>query len=541
MSLTAYDPAAQGPAAPQYTLAGRLSGKARDSVPRAFQVAVVVYVLLTGELTTAIQAALFGLVGGGGVAFTAAFMLALAVDAARLAPLFVLARHPLGILHPLVVVMIVWPILREMPVVVDQLGGFTGLLLGAPVHAPFFRGLGWGPAPGVWWSIAYYNALELLSLVAIYCGFAFLGSRPARATTTSTRSFDPLHVRRIAIFLVILCLLILSGFLYYRGGIVQHLADLSRGRFVALAGLGPMVALVDIGTVALIIWIAARPQDAKSPLFICALLAVAGAQFMSNGSRSSVLNLFIMVALTWSFRLRKVPWRLALMALPAFILALGLLNIVRNAGWQGQTAGQAIGATDTAAVLERVQTEAEVRRSIDGSVPVVMDGQRVMGGPMFGQTYVAALFGLVPRSIWPEKPRGPGSLYAQHFLGAERDGTGVPIGATAEAHWNFGVLGVAVLSLLYGLLIKRMTEFYFRKSSNPFVLALFIIFASTFQMITESIVLFIQQLILLGGAYLLTRFTSLGAKAPEVLSAAEVRRMQSIDGLVARPPRLAGE
>src|SRR5687768_2451050 len=119
MSLTTYDAASQPAAAPRYTLSGRLSGKARDSVPRAFQVAIVAYVLLTGELTTAIQAALFGLVGGGGVAFTAAFILALAVDAARLAPLFVLARHPLGILHPLVVVMIVWPILREVPVVVD--------------------------------------------------------------------------------------------------------------------------------------------------------------------------------------------------------------------------------------------------------------------------------------------------------------------------------------------------------------------------------------------------------------------------------------
>ena len=76
------------------------SDGATRSVPRVFQNVLVAYVLLTGELVKGVQAALFGLQGGGQAAFTAAVLLAIAIDIVRVAPLFLYARHPLGILHP---------------------------------------------------------------------------------------------------------------------------------------------------------------------------------------------------------------------------------------------------------------------------------------------------------------------------------------------------------------------------------------------------------------------------------------------------------
>src|SRR4051812_36439673 len=85
------------------------------SVPRVFQIVLIVYVLLTGELVRGAQAALFGLQGGGDAAFTAAVLLAIALDIARIGPVFLYARHPLGILHPLILTTVLWPLLVAMP------------------------------------------------------------------------------------------------------------------------------------------------------------------------------------------------------------------------------------------------------------------------------------------------------------------------------------------------------------------------------------------------------------------------------------------
>src|SRR4051812_29708119 len=87
------------------------SGPANTSVPRVFQVALIFYVLLTGELVRGAQAALFGLQGGGDAAFTTAVLLAIVLDIARIAPVFLYARHPLGILHPLILTTVLWPLL----------------------------------------------------------------------------------------------------------------------------------------------------------------------------------------------------------------------------------------------------------------------------------------------------------------------------------------------------------------------------------------------------------------------------------------------
>src|SRR5688572_11107617 len=112
------------------------------SVPRVFLGVLVAYILLTGELVRGIQAVLFGLQGGGDAAFTAATLIAIATDVARIAPLLIFARHPLGILHPLILAAVLWPLLVAMPGKIQELGGVSGLFLGEPISPAFYAGLG---------------------------------------------------------------------------------------------------------------------------------------------------------------------------------------------------------------------------------------------------------------------------------------------------------------------------------------------------------------------------------------------------------------
>ena len=78
------------------------------SVPRVFQLFVLLFILGTGSLPQTLQALVFGLAGSG-ESFAAALLTGLLVDLLRVAPLIVLSRHPSGILHPLIIAVVIWP------------------------------------------------------------------------------------------------------------------------------------------------------------------------------------------------------------------------------------------------------------------------------------------------------------------------------------------------------------------------------------------------------------------------------------------------
>ena len=479
----------------------RRAAVAPPSVPRVFQFVLVAYVLLTGEMVRGIQAVLFGLQGGGDAAFTAATLLAIATDIARIAPLLYFARHPLGILHPLILTAVLWPLLVAMPRTIEELGGLGGLLLGEQIGPPFYSGLGWLPGPEIWRAVAWSNLCELMALLSIYMGYALVHDRRitarAGAAPGTKTEFDGKRIRMLAIFLIGISIAVLLVLISMRGGLALHLADMARGRFRSLGGLGPLVAAVDLGLVALIVWVAARPEDVRRPLLPILMVGIAVAQFISNGARSAAFATIMMVGLTWALRTRRIPWRLTLILVPLFFLSFGAMNIIRNSGLVGQTATEAIQTAETGDVLSRVQEEIDLRRSLKSTVPVIWEGHDLMGGPLWGSTYGAAIVAFVPRWIWQEKPRGPGSIYAQSFLGEVREGMAVPVNPTAEQYWNFGILGVILISVLYGGLIHHAHNFYIRRPDNPFVVAGFVLFVTTFHPSTDDLVLFQQQFALL--------------------------------------------
>lgn len=488
------------------------------SVPRVFQAALVGYVLITGELIKGVQAALFGIQGGGEAVFTAAVLLAIAIDIVRVAPVFFYARHPLGILHPLILTTVLWPLLVAMPGMIEEFFGLGGLLLGESISPPFYEALGWLPGPQIWGAVAWANLCELVALLSIYAGYALARDRdvaaPAAPGPGRRREFDGKRIRMLAIVLVGLSVGALLALIMLRGGLSLHLGDMARGRFRSMAGLGPLVAAVDLGLVALAAWVAARPGDVRQPLFILLMIGEAAAQFISNGARSAAFAVFMLVGLTWALRMRRIPWRLALFMIPLFFLAFGALNIIRTSGFVGQTAAQAIQGASTGQVLSRVQEEIDLRQSLQSTVPVISQGHELMGGPLWGRSYGAAVFAFVPRWFWPDKPRGPGSLYAQNFLGEVREGLAVPVSPTAEEYWNFGFLGVILISALYGALIRYAHNYYITRQDSPFAVTAFVLFVTTFRLSTDDLVLFQQQAVLLLLVYLLALLFATKSRRP---------------------------
>lgn len=480
---------------PQAFIAG---SPERPAVPRIFQVVVMILILATGTVPEILQAAINGVRASDG-AVALELVLGLAHDLLRILPLILLWHNPMGVLHPVNIAVVLWPLLTSLPNVMNSFGGYGGLLSGRPLAPPYFSATAWYEADQMWREVAYYTALQILAQLCLYFGL-FSASRQTPRPLRLSPEVDTVRLRSILVGVVIFNVLAVTAFIQSRGGLIEHIMELAYGRFRALEGLGPLIAFFDIGFLAMLLWICTRPQDARSPLFIIMLLLVAAQQFLVAGSRSAALVVLVLVGLGWAMAARRVPWRLGLVVLPLAFMSLGLLNIIRTAGVTNTTAIDAARGVDMQGILTRSQDEFEVRQSLNGAVPVISDAVRTTG-LMLGYTYTGAVFAMVPRAVWQDKPRGPGSLYAQYFLGEMVEGTAVPIGPVAEAYWNFHIPGVIIIFCLYGVILRWACSLYERGRGNGLVTAGFVVFATQFGVSTDQLVA-LQQMALTGAILL---------------------------------------
>ena len=456
------------------------------------QWALIVLVLLTGPLIPAFHGMVNGVAQGAATPFAIWFASALCVSALQLGPMLTMSNNREGLLHPLVIAALLWPMIIQLATIVETvfgaLEGFDKGLLRATQYAALSEYTQYD----VWLAEAKFNVVICLSLACLYFGY-FLANNRLSDRQDMQRVLR--YTEQFRLLVLTICGLVLVGlavFLSFQGGILSHLASLSEGRARALEGLGPVVVAFDLGVVAVMLWLAWRPKAAANPLFIATLLAMVLVQFISNGSRSSALLAVASVALTWALVTRRLPQRIAVIAVPIGLFLLFALAIVRSSGSYGQTAFEALSQMEVSAVTERMSTEIAGRKYLSGAVPIVAESER-FGGPLWGETYLAAIFAWVPRPVWPDKPRGAGSQFTQTAYNTDRDGFAVPIPATAESYWNFGFIGVGLLHLLHGFLLARAYVFWKRWSLDPFVTTGFVLFVTQFSFATDSIVPWMQK------------------------------------------------
>lgn len=484
-----------------------------EVVPGTFQIALAFYVLLTGVLPTIIQAGAFGIEQGASYEFVIAMISGLIRDLLLVSVLVILSKHPLGILHPLALAVVVWPALTSMPSVIGDFGGWAGLLAGVPVDTPSFNGLPGRSASVLWLAVTKYNAVQIAALLSTFVGFGMFVGRPL-AAPAPRRLYQPGRVRKIMIGLIAVSVIALLFFVLKRGGLNAHLTSLGAGRFRELSDDGPVIVATHLSAVAIFVWIAAMPRDIRSPLFLSALALVTAAQFISNGSRGSALSVPLIVALIWAVRSQKIPWKMALLLVPMMFLSIGLLGAVRTSSWNRSTADQTLANTGWSESMSLAQKEVADRRAASASVPVVEHGLSVRNGMLLGQSYFVVVTAFIPRTVWKDKPRAVGSLYAQTFLGAPKGGISIPVSAEAEMYWNFGLLGVLLLSAVYGGLIRWAYNYYWRGHTSPFAVVLYVLFITSFQFSSDRLVTLEQQLFLLFLCYFATSF--FGSSVPEL-------------------------
>jgi len=474
--------------------------------------AAICYYLLVGGPVLLLQAAVNGTSFTSYGPFVLYVLALLAKDLMRLLPLIVFRDSRYGLLHPLILILSIWPIIAELPLLESNLQPLLGLLFGAPLAMPEFVGSEFRTESQVFFVLAELEILEalgLLTVVAVYSAcarhFHAKAVEPAPAPV-----YAPERLKLLLLAAVIVSAVIVFAFVQSRGGVTAHLASLALGRARALQGAGAITVVAKLGLLAMVVWVCYSPATVRQPWFIAALLLTAATVFITAGSRGEFMLSIISAGLAWTIRTGRFPVKVAAISLPILLSLYGLLFLLRATTLADERSGgtlyDRLTNLEYADVYSAGSSEANLRVSVRGGPSVMLEGYNLTDGPLWGSSYAAMATWFIPRRVWPDKPRGVGSLYAQLFLGETREGTSIPIGVVAEAYWNFWIPGVFIVYALFGFTIFWAHHFFLRFGANPFVATAYVRFITDFAFTADHIVPYLHALTVLLLLWLVAKF-----------------------------------
>jgi hypothetical protein len=121
-----------------------------------------------------------------------------------------------------------------------------------------------------------------------------------------------------------------------------------------------------------------------------------------------------------------------------------------------------------------------------------------------GRSYAAVLTLPIPRALWPEKPSMIGGQTGAIFFNS---GAGIPPGPIGEPYWNFGIPGVAIVFLCFGIFYRWITEVFQTYAHYPAAIILYVV--TLLRCSEPSTPTIVAWLIVLVLAFLFLRLASL--------------------------------
>jgi len=369
---------------------------------------------------------------------------------------FVLSRFQPAIFHPLVFY-VVW-------------FGIQGLLRGKaalPITGlEYHRGLiELGPTDlnGV---VALSFFLDAVALLSLYAGYV---SGPRFRTP----SFELPNTRWLALkslcwvgmaSLGLLALATIGGGLdevLMQRGIAsdQRIATQVGGHWSYLAGVGVVVPIA---------WLACDRKAVRSALYWAVVIVAIAIKFAATGSRGGTIQPLIMIGAVYVLQHQRIPYRALLVGTVLSVVMVGGLGEYRSATAQANAFHEVQVDTGGLEWLELGVEEAQTVASANSGELAVLGSVPDPVPYLYGESYLSIPFVFIPSALWGEKPDAAGKLNATRIYGDPL--ISIPPGPVGEAYWNFSYVGVVVVFVLYGTVLKFFGELYRGNAGHPAVL-----------------------------------------------------------------------
>jgi hypothetical protein len=316
--------------------------------------------------------------------------------------------------------------------------------------------------------------LSIVGLVSYYCGFFF----SLRFGNLQLTFLPPRHLKLKVLCVVIFSIVACAAYMQIQGGIAAHILSWGQGRRATLAGQFYWQLLIQFGAIACLIWLAKDPQAHLQGLFwICSVSSLV-INFLSGGSRSSIIYFIIFGLMVAMIRDRKVAFTQILTFAVIGLFLLGILGDFRNSTWSGEINWDKLNQPSSTEAIFGLATDELGSRSGDGSgaIPILALVPNQVDF-LYGSSYLAALTILIPRGLWPGKPGLVDGVVGNTFFDLD---IGIPIEPTLEAYWNFGVPGVFIVFFAFGLFHKWLVWTFRNYTTEtsmivPYVITLYLL------------------------------------------------------------------
>lgn len=337
-----------------------------------------------------------------------------------------------------------------------------------------------------------YRALRALSKVFYFVGYFMIKN----IKVPKFELLDPKGLKSKMLFMVLFSIALFLLFTQSRGGITAHILSFGKGRATSMEGVGWVVAIVRVGTIAQYMWYIYDKRAIKNPFFIAFLLLIIPINFFISGARSDVAIIIMFFLLIWIYHNKRVPIVSLFVIAYVGMIGMGIMGQFRQSTYKRQVDWSVFSDVNMTNAKDSFTKETGHRNQEQPALAVIGRGVDELGF-LYGKTYLSAMFFFIPRAIWTEKPHSAGfycgtQLY--NSVGA------VPPGFVAEAFWNFHIFGVMLFGAILGYVHRWAGELYYGNRLVPFAYLIYITSIVMFQGGGQSAVFFIQRiaLILLG-------------------------------------------
>ena len=327
----------------------------------------------------------------------------------------------------------------------------------------------------------YDDALLIASVgaIAFYVGYySRVGARLSQSLPLPRSEWRLKSLDSFAAITIVAAVPLFAAFLASSGGITAVHAVFSGRTEARDATIGSAsgylysspLLLLSVGILILAVsvtWWSGRALLGFGLILCSQVLAIGG------GDRSWLLPAAAAVGLTSYLRRRRRPTPLAVGVLAILVLFVGLTipREFRSADERG-TNSYLESATDWRAALGEFFGGADAAMAPNLAVELLFVPTEVPH--QFGRTYLGALALPIPRELYPDKPApGEAKVMDAAFRELSSMGVGLSFSFFGEPYLNFGLSGVVVAALAFGILARLLYAWFARAPCNPTVIALF--------------------------------------------------------------------
>jgi oligosaccharide repeat unit polymerase len=326
-----------------------------------------------------------------------------------------------------------------------------------------------------------------LSLISYYIGYFSLNIHKIdiyyidkhRFAASSAPNNNEILSRNIALAYIFVGLI--SFFFIVKGSMLNFITNLNL-RLLTLRGHGFLVFLSFFLGVGILLYFCYTLLWSKklykllNIYFVICLLII----YLFEGSRGRVFIIVLSMMVWYHYRIKRIALKkIFKIALVVFVIFFGFHIFRSFKSWKQNDIDFEKKIGSTHAIVKTMFSQTEKLLPIINKKPPEL---------LKGKSYLSPIMVWIPKFLYPDKPKiGIGHFYTNYYFpDAYNKGVSYGPGPIGDSILNFGIPGIIINFMLFGLVLNRIYNSLIKKYNSPFYLVFYSILVSTVCFISVS-------------------------------------------------------